>query len=440
VRLNKLNYVASFENVMQEVTLAIYDVETGEEERISLDSRRFTIGRLPENDLTIDDANFSRRHAIIETVDESITVSDCGSQNGTFVNGRPVLGAVRLRDRDVITFGGSKEISVEMGRESITGTGYTSGAPAPVIQRPAKTSVKGAGKPSSVFAATPPWLSAPVVATGAAVLILLGAGLLLALNRASGSASPKKSPPSIVASENSPATKTPDDIVAPKDEAADRTVKPKDDLADSVTKPNDDSDELRIIDKHARAVMSSISDDRSPVLPSEVVSEVSARAKKYAGSSVLRDELRTLKQRGFGQLTSAAKDNDLKLPLVIYAALAKMDRDGQRSDPIAVAQALLPGLARLRIVFGTELANDSLLIVATLDQPPRGNFHPLQLAINKLANDTRESVARIRTVWYLHAHQRLSSEAYDLVLRFLAIGVVAQDPRHFGVEAEPLTF
>ncbi len=421
---------------MQEVTLAIYDVETGEEERVSLDSRRFTIGRLPENDLMIDDANLSRRHAIIETVDESITVSDCASQNGTFVNGQLVVGAVRLRDHDVLTFGGSKEIIVEMGREPITGTGYAGGAPAPVVPRPAKTSVKGAGKPLSV----PSWLNAPVVAIAASVLILLGAGLLLALSRSSGSAPSKKPQAPIVASENSPTTENPDDIVKPNDNAADSTVKPKDDLADSVTKPNDDSDELRIIDKHARAVMSSISDDLRPVLPSAVVSQVSARVKKYAGSSVLRDELRLLKQRGFGPVTGAAKDNDIKLPLVIYAALAKMDRDGQRSDPIAVAQALLPGLARLRIVFGTELANDSLLIVATLDQPPKGNFHPLQLAINKLANDTRESVTTIRTVWYLHEHQRLSSDAYELVLRFLAIGVVAQDPRHFGVDAEPLTF
>lgn len=418
---------------MQEVSLTIYDVGTGEEERVSVDSRRFTIGRLPENDLMIDDANFSRRHAIIETVDESITISDCGSQNGTFVNGRPVVGAVRLRDRDVLSFGGSKEITVEMRGGSISATSYRSGAPAPVIP------VQGAGKPSSVLVAAPAWLNAPVIATGAAVLILLGAGLLLALNRASGSAPPQKLPGPIVSSENSPLPRNSDDIVKSNDNA-DSTVKPKDDPADSVTNPGNDSDEFRIIDKHARAVMSSISDDPSPVLPSEVVSQVKEKVKDYARSSVLREQLRTLKQRGFGQLPAAAKENDIKLPLAIYAALAKIDRDNQRSDPVAVAQALLPALARLRIVFSTELANDSLLIVATLDQPPRGNFHPLQLAIHNLAKDKRESVAKIRTVWYLHEHQRLSSEAYDLVLRFLAIGVVAQDPRHFGVDAEPLTF
>jgi len=422
-----------------ELTLTIYDVATGEEERVSVDSRRFTIGRLPENDLMIDDTNLSRRHAIIETVDESLTVSDCGSQNGTFVNGRPVVGAVRLRDGDVLTFGGTKEITVEMPDGSISKTSYTRGAPAPVTQTPPKNSMQVAGKPAPVLVA-PSWLNAPVVAAAAAVLILLGAGLLLALNR--GSAPSRKSSEPIVVSQNSPVPANPDDIVKSDDNAADSTVKPQDDVvADSVTKPNDDSDELRIIYKHARAVMSSISDDRSPVLPSEVISQINVKVKQYAaGSSTLREELRTINQRGLGQLTPAAKANDLKLPLLVFAALAKIHQDGLRRDPIAVAQDLLPALRRLKIVFGTELANDSLLVVATLDQPPNGNFHPLQLAINKLAKDPRESVASIRTVWYLHEHQKLSSDAYDRVLEFLAIGVVAQDPRHFGVDAEPLTF
>jgi pSer/pThr/pTyr-binding forkhead associated (FHA) protein len=421
---------------MHEVTLTIYDVETGDEERVHIDSRRFTIGRLPENDLMIDDTNFSRRHAIIETVDESITISDCGSQNGTFVNDRPVIGTVQLHDGDVLTFGGSKEITVEIGRESTPVTSYSNGVS--VTQTRAKNPVQGAGKSTSVFGAAPPWLNAPVVAAAAAVLILLGAGLLLALNRAGISAPPKKASQS-TSSEGSPAAATPDDVVKP-DDAADSTVKPKDDVANDVTKPSNDSDELRIIDKHARAVMSSISDDSRPVLPSEVVSQINARVKKYSESSFLREELRTIRQRGLGQLTSAAKDNDIKPPLAVFAALAKMDRDGQRNDPLALAQALLPALRSLQRIFGTELANDSLLIVATLDQPPKGNFHPLQLAINKLANDTRESPAKIRTVWYLHDHQKLSSEAYELVLRFLAIGVIAQDPRHFKVDAEPLVF
>src|SRR6185436_19927738 len=222
-----MNCDASFGNVMQEVTLTIYDVETGDEEQVRLDSRRFTIGRVPENDLMIDDPNLSRRHAIIETLDESITISDCGSQNGTFVNDRPVIGTVQLHDGDVLTFGGSKEITVEISRELISESSSSNRVSG--TQMPSKNPVQRAGQAASVFGAAPSWLNAPVVATAAAVLILLVAGLLLALNRGSDSAPPQNSPASIT-SENSSVARTPDDNVKPES-AADSTDKPKDDLA-----------------------------------------------------------------------------------------------------------------------------------------------------------------------------------------------------------------
>jgi hypothetical protein len=46
----------------------------------------------------------------------------------------------------------------------------------------------------------------------------------------------------------------------------------------------------------------------------------------------------------------------------------------------------------------------------------------------------------IRNVWFLHENQKLSPQAYDLVLRFLSIGAIAQNPRRYGIEAEPLIF
>jgi hypothetical protein len=208
---------------------------------------------------------------------------------------------------------------------------------------------------------------------------------------------------------------------------------------DIVTVPGN-SDELKLVEKNAHIVMSSISNDSSPFLPSDVVSQISERTKKYRGSTILRDYLRLMKQHGILELAEPAKNNDIKPALVVLAALAKMDRDGERGDPVAVAQAMLPTIKKLANIFSTELANDSLLVVATVDQPPTGNFHPLQLTITRLANDQHESVSRIRTVWYLNEHQKINPKAYDLVLRFLAIGVIAQDPRHFGIDAEPLSF
>jgi hypothetical protein len=56
-------------------------------------------------DLVVPDATVSRRHARTWWHDGSLWLEDCGSQNGTLVNGRPVKSAVRLRSGDLVTFG-----------------------------------------------------------------------------------------------------------------------------------------------------------------------------------------------------------------------------------------------------------------------------------------------------------------------------------------------
>jgi len=411
---------------MQEVTLTIYDVETGEEERVGIDLRRFTIGRLPENDLSLDDSSLSRRHALIERADGSVIVSDCGSQNGTFVNGKPVVGAVELHDGDLLTFGGSTEITVEIRHES---TQYA-GGPSTPVHAPAENPTPAAG---SVSPSIPSWMNAPVLAAAAVVLILLGAGLLVAINQTSSSAPRVPSTPAVPSQSATVEINPPVEPSIVAETPAQET--PAQETRDE---PNDKVDEL--VDRHARTVMSSISYDSSPFLPRDVVREVRQKVNEYHGSSFLRDELRAVKRHGFAQIADAGKDKQIKPALAIFTALAKMDRSKQQGDPISVAQDLMPALARLRAAFGTESANDSLLIVATIDQPFSGGFHPLLHTLATLSHARPESAKKIRTFWYLYKNQKISSEAYDLVLRFLAIGVIAQDPPHFGVDAEPLVF
>lgn len=62
-----------------------------------------SIGRLPDNDVVIDDATVSRRHcAIVVHSDLTIELHDVASKNGTTVNGRKIQGPTRLRDGDEI--------------------------------------------------------------------------------------------------------------------------------------------------------------------------------------------------------------------------------------------------------------------------------------------------------------------------------------------------
>src|SRR5438128_3379435 len=83
-------------------------------ETVEVDTKRFSIGRTPENDLVIADTSLSRRHALIENFEGRFSLSDCGSSNGTFVNGKSITGSTELSDWDVLTFGGSAAILVAM--------------------------------------------------------------------------------------------------------------------------------------------------------------------------------------------------------------------------------------------------------------------------------------------------------------------------------------
>jgi hypothetical protein len=45
-----------------------------------------------------------------------------------------------------------------------------------------------------------------------------------------------------------------------------------------------------------------------------------------------------------------------------------------------------------------------------------------------------------RNVWYLHNIGKINEPTYDFILSFLALGIIAQDPRGFQVDADPLIF
>src|SRR5229473_1606729 len=85
---------------------------------VEIDIKRFSIGRTPENDLTIEDTSLSRRHALIENFEGHFNLTDCGSSNGTFVNGRQITGSTELSDWDVLKFGGIGDILVRIEEDS----------------------------------------------------------------------------------------------------------------------------------------------------------------------------------------------------------------------------------------------------------------------------------------------------------------------------------
>ena len=69
------------------------------------------IGRGTHNDIVLDtDQLVSRKHAVLEHTDESFTIQDLGSTNGTYVNGNPLKEkeVKALKNGDVVKIGSTE--------------------------------------------------------------------------------------------------------------------------------------------------------------------------------------------------------------------------------------------------------------------------------------------------------------------------------------------
>jgi hypothetical protein len=66
-----------------------------------------SLGRSPDNEITIQDPEVSRRHALISFRGGLYQIEDTGSTNGSFVNGHRIQGAVILQHGDRIQLGES---------------------------------------------------------------------------------------------------------------------------------------------------------------------------------------------------------------------------------------------------------------------------------------------------------------------------------------------
>jgi FHA domain-containing protein len=137
---------------------------------VELLGRVSIVGRDPSCDLVVHDVKCSRRHAVLETGPDGVTVRDSGSANGVFVNGQRIERAV-LRAGDVVSLG---EVQItllpEPGGASAEATlmtpstGAIPSAPPPVGSAPplgAPAPWGPAPRPSAPPPPTPPVPMAP---------------------------------------------------------------------------------------------------------------------------------------------------------------------------------------------------------------------------------------------------------------------------------------
>ncbi len=100
---------------------------------------RFTVGRDPSCDLTIDDARASRQHAYLRVLpDGSAELHDLDSANGTWVNGHKLSGPVTLSGGEELKFG---DTVLSATRQPVASTATVVGEAPPVAPPPPRQPV-----------------------------------------------------------------------------------------------------------------------------------------------------------------------------------------------------------------------------------------------------------------------------------------------------------
>ncbi len=430
--------------MQSEVTLALNEA-TGNERLITVDSKRFTIGRSPDNDLTIDNSNLSRRHAVIENFDGVIQISDCGSQNGTRVNGAGVTVGAVLSDGDVITLGGACDLEVRIGEKREPGTGNvtnaTYSAPIQSYQVAVGAPPMASNLPAADQGARPilpqrqnhssfeTWFSVPVIAALSVVLILLVSGLLVVISKNSSSGTSAQRQKRIEPATND---NTRTEATVEADPSPDEGANIKAPGGDESGLPSAD-----LIEKAAVQVMHRISsDDKSYSFSEAAIHDIRQKVREYKTSSSLLPALASL-QRNSSVLAAQARREGIEPGLLIYAAFAQTDGGRTGMDPLATARAIMPDLIALKATFGVNDGDSSLILIAAYKMG-RGEkrSHPLLATMRHLVKNPLTQ----RNVWYLNDKGGLDRRSYDFVVSFLALGVISQNPRQFGIPGDPLSF
>ena len=313
--------------------------------RVAIESARFTIGHSHDNDLAIDDPGLSRRHALIEKFDGIVQISDCGSESGTFVNGKRINGGVVLRNQDTISIGPACKMLVSIRSAGPEGSAAKDKNRA---EQPAASNARSD--------AIMPQLTTPIIAMASVVLILLIAvPLIIFLNKDSSRRAGRVSYSKEQQGEDEK-KRTPD---LPRPEGEHTANGNTDAPSKAVT--------VEEVEKVAVQFMRRISSDDKPyVFPSNAVNalgDISKRVEQYSKSPALVGALNSMTTAAQA-IAAEARREGIEPGLVISTALAEAEGAHTPSDQTATARRILPDLLSLRKTFGTESADKSLILVA----------------------------------------------------------------------------
>lgn len=408
-----------------------------------VDKTVFTVGRGPSCDLVIANQKLSREHLRIERSGERFVVADAGSSNGTDLNSRPLFEPTEVISGDRADLGGGCEIEFEFvweersASEELVPTTRAAVAEASLTADAPPVTTSGTRGPEAA-GGFPLWLLI-VGPVSAIFLLVIGLGLVLLLggggNSQRADASDRNTRISRVSDDDG--DDDDDKPVSDKTPRTDDTVTATGTPGSNTTQPSPANlSETAKIEQSAAAFLRRIAqNDPKAFLTSDQAKVVNSKIKSLSGSSTLAANIESARKAS-SQIKTLAESKNLPPQFLATAALAKLGNT--RGDVLQTAQSMAGILERLNTQIGSELSDDSLLMIAAFDQGERGDFMRLRNMLQDLATKFPESARAIRSIWFLQKQNKITDAEFDLAVRFLAIGTITQNPKDFGISAEPL--
>jgi len=424
---------------MTELWLKFKD-EKGEDRRVLVEGNKFVIGRHSENDLSIPNGKLSRQHVKIETFAEVFVVSDCGSSNGTTLNGADLRDPVALKDGDKLNLGGGLEIQTEIisdrpeakqqdadDADEDSDDDFSGGSNSQSSSVSASSG--NSSIPTGVFIAAPILVIVFLLCGGGAILFFGGSG---ANNNRSNNDIGSYYPTPDETPERTPQSSSPKSSATVGGNA---TTSPSPEETAAPETP----DEKKKIEQNSAAFLQRIAlNDPSAFLKTSQIDLVNSKISQFKGSSNLAENLKAVKSNA-SQFQTLAQSKGLKPLFLATAALAEIGNN--RGNPLETAQRMLPVFSDLRISLANNLADDNLMMIAAYDQGKAGKFKDLRNVLEALAKKNPSvSPREIRTIWFLKQQGKITDAEFEFALRFLAIGTITQNPKDFNVNAEAVIF
>lgn len=447
-----------------------YKDENGSPKRVLVEGEKFTVGRTPDNDLSIPIANLSRRHVQIERFADIFILSDVGSSNGTTLDETEVKEPTALKNGSKLNLGGGVEIEVEMisddpAANSSAGSGLDSAVENPedkAADSAQAASVSAAQSASAASGGSSIPFGFFILAPLLGFFLLAIVGVVIFVSRKDDSIAGKREGDFTYTSQKSDSGESDSDVSdnrnSNKDEndESDATPSPSATAASSpgsnnspITSTSPDQIEITStpktasdtdkIDRASVAFLRRIAaNDPKAFLTGKQIAAVSGKVNQFKNSSALAENFKNAK-RNSAQIEELARSKSLRPQFVATAALAQLGN--KTGDVVKTAQGMIEVLSNLRASLGNELADDNLLIIAAYDQGAANQNLAMRDTVAGLTNKFPNVSSRtVRTIWFLQENGKLSPEQYDFALKFLAIGIIAQNPKDFSVQSEAVVF